>query len=212
MSTTGKLLIARHHESVWNKKGLWTGTRDVHMTPYGFEKAGEMGQCIKGIHIDAAFTSMQVRTIETLSCMLMSCDKHEVPVQHARELNERDYGDYTGKNKWDMKELVGEVEFDRMRREWDYPIPNGETLKMVYERVIPFYKNTILPLLKEGKNVIVVAHGNSLRALMVYLESISTEEVKNLEMLFGSVIMYSVDDEGRMTQKEVLQITSEVNA
>lgn len=209
---SGKLLITRHHESIWNKKGLWTGTRDVHMTPYGFEKAAEMGHVIKDIRIDNAFTSMQVRTIETLSCMLMALELHEVPVHHARELNERDYGDYTGKNKWDMKELVGEVEFDRMRREWDYPIPHGETLKMVYERVIPFYQHSILPLLAEGKNVLVVAHGNSLRALMVYLESISPEEAKNLEMLFGSVVIYGVDKEGRMTEKEVRQITSDMHA
>ncbi|MCX6787721.1 MAG: 2,3-bisphosphoglycerate-dependent phosphoglycerate mutase [Candidatus Kaiserbacteria bacterium] len=208
----GKLLIARHHESEWNKKGLWTGTRNVPLTPYGFQKSADMGHAIQGISIDTAFSSMQVRTIETLACMLMALELHDVPVEHARELNERDYGDYTGKNKWDMKKLIGDEEFERVRREWDCPVPNGETLKMVYERVIPFYQKAILPLLVAGKNVLVVAHGNSLRALMAYIETIAPEDVKNIEMLFGSIVIYGVDKEGRMTGKEVRQIASEVPA
>lgn len=212
MILPGTLIIARHHESEWNKKGVWTGTRDVHLTEYGFLKSGEMGTLLKGVHIDNAFASMQVRTIETLSCMLIALELHTVPSEHIRVLNERDYGDFTGKNKWDMKKIVGEEVFECMRRDWDYPIPNGETLKMVYERVVPFYRDAIVPLLAEGRTVLIVAHGNSLRALMIYLESISTNDAKNVEMLFGSVVLYRVDEEGKSVDKEVRMVKSDVNA
>ena len=169
---TGKLLIARHHESEWNKKGLWTGSRNVHLTPYGVLKSEEMGLRISDIRIDRAFTSKQARAIETLAAMLKALKLDHLPIEHVHALNERDYGDYTGKNKWDMEQLVGADAFEAMRRGWDYPIPNGETLKTVYERVVPFYIGTVVPLLAAGENVLIVSHGNALRALMIYLESI----------------------------------------
>ena len=208
----GKLIIARHHESEWNKLGKWTGNRNVRITEYGAEKAGDMGLLINDLHIDQAFASMLVRTIETLSCMLNKCEKHNVPTIHAAELNERDYGDYTGKNKWDMKEILGEEEFNKLRREWDYPVPNGESLKMVYERALPYYMEKVLPMIKEGKNVLVVSHGNTIRALMKYIESIPDEKMAEVEMPFGAVLIYDVDDEGRLVKKEVRNVASEVNA
>ena len=115
----GKLILSRHHESDWNKKGLWTGRRDRHLTEYGFQKAGDMGLLIKDLRIDQAFASMQVRSIETLSCMLNVCERFEVPTEHSSALNERDCGDYTGKNKWDMQELIGEENWNKIRRDWD---------------------------------------------------------------------------------------------
>lgn len=208
----GKLIIARHHESEWNKLGKWTGNRNVRITEYGAEKAGDMGLLINDLHIDQAFASMLVRTIETLSCMLNKCEKHDVPTIHAKELNERDYGDYTGKNKWDMKEILGEEEFNKLRREWDYPVPNGESLKMVYERALPYFKEQILPMVKEGKNVLVVSHGNTIRALMKYIETIADDKMAEVEMPFGAVLIYDLDDEGKMVKKEVRNVESEVNA
>jgi len=208
----GTLIIARHHESEWNKKGMWTGTRDVHLTEYGFEKSKEMGALIKGVHIDNVFASMQVRSIETLSCMLNELEQYRVPAEYTHALDERDYGDYTGKNKWEMKETIGEEAFDNIRRNWDCPVPHGETLKMVYERVIPFYKSHILPLLREGHNVLVVSHGNALRALTIYMESIPHEKARDVEMLFGAVVLYQVDKQGKMLKKEVRQVKSDVNA
>lgn len=212
MNLPGTLIIARHHESEWNKKGMWTGTRDVHLTEYGFKKSDEMGTLLKDTRIDNAFASMQVRTIETLSCMLNTLGLFHVPAQYVHALDERDYGDYTGKNKWEMKEAIGEEAFDHMRRDWDYPIPNGETLKMVYERVVPFYREVVVPLLSEGRNVLIVSHGNALRALMIYLESIPTEKAQDLAMLFGAVVLYQVDESGKMTGKQVRETVSEVNA
>jgi 2,3-bisphosphoglycerate-dependent phosphoglycerate mutase len=205
MTASGTLIIARHHESEWNKHGLWTGTRDVHLTPYGFEKSEDMGRTIQDVHIDIAFASMQTRSLETLSRMLAVLELSRVPIERSRALNERDYGDYTGKNKWEMKKLVGDETFERMRRDWNCPIPHGETLKTVYERVVPFYQNIILPVLLDGKNALIVSHGNALRALMVYIESIPTDETRNLEMLFGAVIIYKVDENGCMVTKEIRQ-------
>ena len=154
MTVPGTLIIARHHESEWNKKGMWTGTRDVHLTQYGFSKSNEMGELIRGVRIDQAYASMQVRAIETLSCMLNTLELYHVPAEYVHALNERDYGDYTGKNKWEMEKAIGEEAFESMRRDWDSPVPNGETLKMVYERVVPFYHTVVLPLLKAGRNVL----------------------------------------------------------
>jgi 2,3-bisphosphoglycerate-dependent phosphoglycerate mutase len=212
MTLPGTLIIARHHESEWNKAGMWTGTRDVHLTQYGFKKSKEMGELLHGVRIDNAYASMQVRAIETLSCMLTALGLYHVPAEYAHALDERDYGDYTGKNKWEMEKAIGEEAFEAMRRDWDYPVPNGETLKMVYERVVPFYRSVILPLLQAGRNVLVVSHGNALRALTIYLESIPTEKAREVEMLFGAVVLYHVDIEGKMIDKEVRTIESKVDA
>jgi 2,3-bisphosphoglycerate-dependent phosphoglycerate mutase len=207
-----KLIIARHHESEWNKQGLWTGKRDRHLTDYGFKKSEEMGQLIKDFKIDMAFASMQVRSIETLSSMLEAMEQYDVPTEHSKALNERDYGDYTGKSKWDMEKLIGTEEWNKVRREWECPVPNGETLKMVYERAVPFYKEKILPHIVKGENVLVVSHGNAIRALMKYIENIPDARVKNIEMLFGGIIIYEVDADGHMKDKEIRKVTSAVNA
>jgi len=206
------LIIARHHESEWNKLGQWTGIRDRHLTEYGFKKSAEMGLLIGDIRIDAAFASMQVRSIETLSCMLENLGLFHVPTVHALALNERDYGDYTGKNKWDMQKLIGEEQWNKIRREWDCPVPNGETLKMVYERVVPFYKDFILPLLKEDKNVLMISHGNAIRALIKHIEHIADKDVVNIEMLFGSILLYGYDQEGGVVKKSIRKVDSSVNA
>ncbi len=212
MTLPGTLIIARHHESEWNKEGMWTGTRDVHLTQYGFQKSTEMGTLLKGMRIDNAFASMQVRAIETLSCMLTALELYHVPAEYVHALNERDYGDYTGKNKWEMEKTIGAEAFEAMRRDWDYPVPHGETLKMVQERVVPFYMSVILPLLKAGRNVLVVSHGNALRALTMYLESIPPQKAREVEMLFGATVLYHVDEEGKMMSKEVRKVESKVNA
>ncbi len=208
----GKLILSRHHESEWNKKGLWTGKRDRHLTDYGFKKSEDMGLLIKDLKVDQAFASMQVRSIETLSCMLNVCERFEVPTEHSSALNERDYGDYTGKNKWDMQKLIGEENWNKVRRNWDYPVPNGETLKMVYDRAVPYFINNVLPKVKEGKNVLVVAHGNSLRTIVKYIENISDEAIADVEVPFGGIIIYDLDDKGHMINKEIRQTESSVPA
>lgn len=209
---TGKLILARHHESEWNKQGLWTGKRDRHLTEYGFGKSEDMGLLIKDLKIDYAFASMQVRSIETLSCMLNICERYEVPTEHSAALNERDYGDYTGMNKWDVQKLIGEETWNKVRRNWDYPIPHGETLKMVYERTEPYFLEKILPRVKENKTILVVAHGNSLRTLVKYIENISDEGIADIEIPFGAIIIYDLDSDGHMVHKEIRRTESSVPA
>lgn len=208
----GKLILARHHESEWNKQGLWTGLRDRHLDQYGFDKSEDMGLLIEDIQIDYAFASMLVRSIETLSCMLNVCKRYEVPTEHSAALNERDYGDYTGKNKWEMETLLGGEEFKKVRRGWDQPIPHGETLKMVYDRAVPYFLEKVLPRIKEDKNILLVAHGNSLRALIKYIESISDEGIGDVEVPFGGIIIYDLDQDGHMIHKEIRQTQSNVPA
>lgn len=202
----GKLIIARHHESKWNKLGVWTGSRDIGLTQHGKEMSIKMGALIKDMRVDCAFASEQVRSLETLTMMLEAIGRPNTPIERSQALDERDYGDYTGKNKLEMKKLLGKEAYDRVHREWDCPIPHGETIKMVYERAVPYYKNVILPVLLAGKNVLMVSHGNAIRALMKYIENIPDSEVRNLEMLFGSVIVYGVDQIGQMTSKEIREL------
>ncbi len=207
-----KLILVRHHESEWNKLGKWTGITNVDLTHYGEKMSQRMGLLIKDILVDYAFTSEQVRTTETLLCMEEEGVCLDIPVVKARAFNERDYGDYTGKNKWDMEKMLGKEEFEKLRRGWDYPIPHGETLKMVYDRVVPYYLSTIVPLLNDNKNTIIVAHGNSLRALIKYVEGHSDADMQHVEMPFGSVCIYTVDGTGKMRTKKVRSVTSDVHA
>jgi 2,3-bisphosphoglycerate-dependent phosphoglycerate mutase len=205
----GKLIVARHHESEWNKLDRWTGEMNVGLTNYGFEMSKEMGELIKDLPVDQAFASTQIRSVETLFCM-QEGKCIDVPITRSAALNERDYGIYTGKNKFEVEKLLGEEEFDKLRRGWDYPVPDGETLKMVYERVLPYYLNTILPLLRNGKTILLVAHGNSIRALMKYIEKLSEDDMMHVEMLFGAVVIYELDNEGQMLHKEVREVPPQV--
>jgi len=206
----GKLIVARHAESEWNATGQWTGITDVHLSEKGFKESAMLGKALKELEIpiDVAYCSQQIRSRETLEGMLNASQQFDVDIIVSGALNERDYGEYTGKNKWEIKEAIGEEAFNQIRRGWDAPVPGGETLKMVYERVIPFYADTILPLLNEGKNVLLVAHGNSIRALMKYIESISDDDVSQLEMIFGRIIVYDVSDDGIKVSASSTQIDS----
>ena len=123
-------------------------------------------------------------------------------VNHAA-LDERHYGDYTGKNKWQVKEEIGEVEFNKLRREWNYPVPNGETLKDVHDRAIPYYQEHIINDLKDGKNIIIAGHGNTLRALMKHLEEVDDNDVHTLEIGTGQVLVYEINNDGKMISKQI---------
>lgn len=206
--TCGTLILVRHTESEYNKEGIWTGTRDVKLSQKGFEDARLLGNVLRDFTINQAYASEQVRTMETLSSILATIQQPVVPITKNIALNERDYGDYTGKNKHEMKELLGEDVFDKVRRGWDISIPNGETLKKVYERIVPFYKNDILPHLIHGENVLIVSHGNALRALIKYIENIDDTAIEHVEMMFGGALVYSVNDEGHSIHKEIRETPS----
>ena len=197
------LVLVRHGESEWNAKGLWTGWTDIGLSEKGFEEAQEAGEAIQDIHFDYAFVSDLLRAKQTLEKIQEATGQTEVVIISDPALKERNYGDMTGKNKWEIRKQVGDEEFQKLRRSWDYPPPNGESLKMVYERVIPYYQEKILPLLKEEKNVLISAHGNSLRALIKYLEKISDDAISNLEMPTGGVYLYQLDQQGNVINKEI---------
>jgi 2,3-bisphosphoglycerate-dependent phosphoglycerate mutase len=156
--------------------------------------------------VDLAFCSQQIRTLETLEAILNATDQLDVPVRRTGAINERDYGDYTGMNKWQVKDQIGEEKWNDIRRGWDVHVPNGETLRAVYERAVPYFLEEIMPFLREGKNVLLVGHGNSLRALIKHIDAIPDERVEELEMLFGDIVTYDLDDDGRAQKKAVTHV------
>jgi len=196
------LVLVRHGKSEWNEKGLWTGWRDIPLAPKGVEEAQSTGEQLKDILFDYAYTSALMRAQQTLAEILRVLTQTP-PITNSQALNERDYGDYTEKNKWDIQKELGEEEFQKIRRSWDYPPPNGESLKMVYERVIPYFESEILPHLKDDKNVIIAAHGNSLRALVKHLENMSEDDIATLEIGTGEAYVYTIDNNGKVTHKEI---------
>lgn len=200
------LILVRHGQSQWNEKGLWTGFTDIPLNEKGKEEAREAALTIKGTIIDLAFTSLLKRAQETLDIMLDTLETTYIPIKQAFALNERDYGKLTGKNKWEIKKIYGDEHFQQIRRGWDYPIPEGETLKDVYNRVIPYYEKNILPRLRTEKNCLVVAHGNSLRALVKYLEKIDDDNISHLEIDTGDVYVYKIDQDGNIISKEIRSI------
>lgn len=199
------LVLVRHGESLWNEKGLWTGWTDIGLSEKGKEEARLAGKKLKGLSIDHAYTSALIRAKQTLD-EIKGVLGADFPTTESAALNERDYGIYTKKNKFDIQKEVGAEQFKKIRRGWDIPIENGESLKDVYGRVVPYYESEILPKLKEGKNILISAHGNSLRALVKHLENISDSDVENLEISTGEVYIYSLDNQGNISSKKILPI------
>lgn len=198
-----QLILIRHGESEWNAKGLWTGWTDIGLSDKGREEAKAAGRLLQDIKIDIAYTSPLLRAKQTLVEIKNVLGSPNLPTVEDKALNERDYGELTGRNKWDLKADFGEEKFFSIRRGWDIPIPGGETLKDVYNRVLPYYEHEILPKLKEGKNVLISAHGNSLRALVKHLENISDIDISKLELATGEIYIYKVDDNGNIVSKEI---------
>ena len=226
-----KLVFARHGQSEWNKANLFTGWADVDLTEEGTQQAIDAGKLIKeaGIEFDLAFTSVLKRAIKTTNLALESSDQLWVPVEKSWRLNERHYGGLTGQNKAEAAAKWGDEQVHIWRRSYDVLppllsaddegsaandrryanldpriIPGGENLKVTLERVIPFWEDHIAPDLLAGKNVIVAAHGNSLRALTKYIEQISDEDIMNVEMATGQPVVYDLDDKLNIVSKEKL--------
>lgn len=209
-NTKGLLVISRHGESEWNLLGKWTGLTDVGLTEKGAADAEVIGSIIpKDIKFDEIYTSVLKRTEETLQGIIRGIGNPEMsslPKIAAAEINERDYGKYTGMNKWDVEKAVDEATFNGLRRGWDFPVEGGENLKQVYERVVPYFERELLPKLQAGENILMVAHGNSIRALMKYLEDISDEGIADVEMKFGQVLIYRfAPDSNKPIEKISLQ-------
>ncbi|HSX40167.1 MAG TPA: 2,3-diphosphoglycerate-dependent phosphoglycerate mutase [Candidatus Saccharimonadales bacterium] len=199
----GKLILVRHGQSQWNAKNIWTGLTDIPLSEKGREEAKQAAKSLQNLQIDTAYTSSLSRAQETLDIILQSLGKSNIPVVKNAALNERDYGDYTGKNKLEIKEQVGDEEFFKIRRGWNTPIPHGETLKDVYDRVVPYFEEEILPKLKKGETILVTAHGNSLRALIKYLEHISDDDIAKVEIGTCEVLVYNIDDSGNASKQNI---------
>lgn len=200
------LVLVRHGQSEWNKKNLFTGWRDVELTEQGRTEAREAGELMKaaGLEFDMAFTSALKRAQETNRLALDALGQSGIPVVENEALNERDYGDLAGLNKDDAREKWGEEQVHIWRRSFDVPPPGGESLKMTAERVLPYFEAEILPKVLGGKRVLVAAHGNSLRALVMQLDKLGPDEIVEVNIATGVPIAYELDDNGNVISKKVL--------
>ena len=197
------LVLVRHGQSEWNKKNLFTGWKDVGLTPEGEAEARKAGKLLReaGHNFDIAFTSKLIRAQATLDIMLEELGQQGIDTFEHEALNERDYGDLVGLNKDDARKRWGEDQVHIWRRSFDTPPPGGESLKDTAERVLPYFNAEILPLVLAGKNVIVSAHGNSLRALVMQLDGLSPDEVTQLNLATGAPMIYRLNADGTVAEK-----------
>lgn len=198
------LILARHGESEWNKLGLWTGLTDIGLSQKGIEESKLAGEKLKSFSIDISYISSLKRARQTLD-EIKKVLGQDFSTMESKALDERDYGIYTGQNKWEIQKAMGDEQFQKIRRGWNFAVPKGETLEDVYNRVVPYYQSQILPDLRNGKNVLIVAHGNSLRALVKYLDNLSDEDVEKLEIPTGQIYIYSINEQGGIASKEVVK-------
>lgn len=186
------LVLLRHGQSTYNQENTFTGQEDVPLSEKGIREAHEAAKELEKMPIDIAFTSTLKRAQDTLHIVLQAQDKMPQIIRDPT-LNERHYGELQNMNKDVARERFGEEKVFMWRRSYDVRPPKGESLKDVYERAVPYFEKHILPLVLEGKTVLVVAHGNSLRAIIKYLDNISDEEIPNLELPTGKPIVYKLD-------------------
>ncbi len=202
------LVLVRHGQSEWNKKNLFTGWADPDLTELGVEEAIKAGQLLaaKGLKFDIAFTSVLTRAKRTLTLMLKELGQPDLETVFDKALNERDYGDLVGLNKDDARKKWGDEQVHIWRRSYDTPPPGGESLKDTADRVLPYYKSTIEPRVLDGETVIVSAHGNSLRALVMSLEGLTHQEILAKELATGVPMIYQLDENGNVESVEVLKL------
>lgn len=187
-----KLVLVRHGQSEWNAKNLFTGWKDPKLTDLGIQEAIKAGDLLetRNLKFDLMFTSDLFRAQETGRLILEQMNQTETQVIKDQSLNERNYGDLAGLNKDEAREKWGEEQVHIWRRSFDVPPPGGESLKNTAERVLPYFEIEIMPKVKEGLNILIAAHGNSLRALVMELEKISSEEIVKLEIATGDPLTY----------------------
>ena len=200
------LVLIRHGQSEWNEKNLFTGWKNPPLTEKGIEEAELAGIRIKNLNIDFShyFTSALIRAQETGEIILNQLEKEKIIKTRSQNLNERDYGDLSGLNKDEAKKEWGEEQVHIWRRSYDVPPPGGESLEDTSERVLPYFNSSILPKIIQGENILVAAHGNSLRSLVMQLDNMSKEEVVALEIPTGAPIIYSFEGNEKPTFKENL--------
>ena len=200
------LILVRHGQSEWNEKNLFTGWENPGLTDKGMHEAKIAGSLIKnlGIKFDYMFTSALIRAQLTGSIILENLDQTEINIIKNKALNERFYGDLQGLNKDECRKKWGDEKVQIWRRSYDKGPPGGETLKETGERVLPYYLEEILPLIFKNNNIIIAAHGNSLRSLIKYLDDISDEDIVKLEIPTGAPMHYVFNQSGKVISKQNL--------
>ena len=199
------LALVRHGESQWNLENRFTGWEDVPLTDKGREEARLAGEKLKGIKFDKAFTSVLQRANETLAIILNVIGQENIPVEKDKALNERHYGELQGLNKTETAAKFGAEQVHIWRRSYDVAPPKGESLKDTAARTLPYSEEKILPEVKAGKNIIVAAHGNSLRSIVMHLEYMTKQQVLELNIGTGIPIVYEIDSEGEIGSKKELK-------
>ena len=201
------LVLVRHGQSQWNEKNIFTGWKNPDLTELGIKEAIKAGIALKksGYKFDLMFTSVLLRAIRTGKLILEELDQKNLKVIENEALNERDYGDLSGLNKDEAREKWGSDQVHTWRRSFDTPPPQGESLKNTAERVLPYFSENILPLIRKNQKIIVAAHGNSLRALVMHLDNLSPDEVVRLEIPTGMPICYQINNQGQVQNKILLE-------
>ena len=199
------LVLIRHGQSEWNEKNLFTGWKNPPLTEKGIEEAELAGKRIKNlnIHFSHYFTSALIRAQETGEIILNQLEKEKIIKTRSQNLNERDYGDLSGLNKDEAKKEWGEDQVHIWRRSFDIPPPGGESLKDTADRGLPYFEEEIKPLVEQGNNILICAHGNSLRSLVMSLEEISPSEIVKVEIGTGEPILFSYSTESRFKRKDL---------
>ena len=190
-----KLILIRHGQSEWNELNLFTGWKNPGLTKKGEKEATDAGKLLreKGIIFDIAFTSALKRAQDTLTIILKEIDQTSLKIIKDQSLNERDYGDLSGLNKDEARKKWGEDKVHQWRRSFDIPPPGGESLRNTADRVLPYYERNIVPRINEGLNILITAHGNSLRSLVMHLDNISSEDIVKLEIGTGVPLIYETE-------------------
>ena len=199
-----RLILLRHGESQWNLENRFTGWVDVPLSPRGIQEAKDAGEKLRSFTFDRAFTSVLARANETLRLVLDAIGQTAIPIEKDKALNERMYGELQGLNKDETVKKYGEAQVKIWRRSYDVRPPGGESLKDTAERVLPYYEQTIKPYVLKGETILVAAHGNSLRALIMELEQLSREQVLELNIPTGAPLLYELEGTGKVINHRYL--------
>ncbi len=212
----GTLVLIRHGQSQWNLENRFTGWVDIPLTDAGREEARRGAILIRGIRFDRAFTSALVRAQETLTIVLETIGQTAIPIERDQALNERHYGALQGLNKEETAKKYGDQQVHIWRRSYDIAPPKektswnpdgiSESLKDTAARTLPYFNEKILPLVKDGQRILVVAHGNSLRAIVMDLDHLTKEQVLELNIATGAPIIYEIDSSGNVLKKTVTEL------
>ena len=199
----GTLILVRHGQSEWNLKNLFTGWKNPDLTEQGIEEARKAGQTIKaaGLKPSVYYTSALRRAQHTLDLILEELGVVNVVITRNQALNERDYGDLSGLNKDDARAKWGEEQVLLWRRSYDVPPPGGESLKDTAARTLPYYEDRILPVVRAGETVLVAAHGNSLRSMVMAIEGLTPDEILKRELATGEPVVYRISKAGKLKEK-----------